>query len=138
MSNPRRMPPDWQCLLGRAQDLQALSNGLLRVSFADGRAHRLRVTDRADHWLLTGVILKDTRKLPTGTAFRDHPALAAALRNRRLNLCGLSVDDSGCRLIGSCHVSKAGLSAAEFRLHARHLAAECDRLEHLLTGGDSE
>lgn len=137
MSNPHSTTHGWQRLLGKACDLQSLSRHSLRVSFDGGRAHRLRVTDAGDHWLLTGVILKDTRMMPVETPFRDHPALAAAQRNRYLILCGITVDDSG-RLTGSCRVPKAGLCASEFQLHARHLAAECDRLEHLFTGEDRE
>lgn len=137
MSNPRYTTHDWQRLLGKAGDLQPLSRHLLRVRFDGGRAHRLRVTDAGDHWLLTGVILKNTRMMPAETPFRDHLALAAAQRNRRLILCGISVDDSGC-LTGSCRVPKAGLCVSEFQLYVRHLAAECDRLEHLFTGEDRE
>ncbi|MBE2283836.1 MAG: hypothetical protein IAE77_10305 [Prosthecobacter sp.] len=137
MSSTASASNDWQRLLTRAQDVQVISARSLRVRFADGRSHRLSVTDGGDHWLLTGIILRNTSDLPPGSPFRDQPALAAAHRNRRLSLCGLMLDEAA-RLTGNCHVSKAGLSAHEFQLYARHLAAECDRLEHQLTGEDAE
>jgi len=127
----------WARLLTRAPDIAVNSTRALRVSFADGRSHRLRIDDADDHWLLTGIILKDCTQLPAESPFHHQPALAAAMRNRRLTLCALTVDEQR-RLIGICQVPKAGLTAAEFQLCARHLAAECDRLEHLLTGTDRE
>lgn len=90
------------------------------------------VIDATDHWILRGLVVRHAV-----TKFDPEPMLAAAIRNRQLQLCGLSVDQKG-NLNGQCMVPKVGLDADEFQLCARHLAAECDRLEYLLTGRDRE
>lgn len=90
------------------------------------------ITDQPDHWLLRGLIVRQA-----GVTFEPEPMLAAAIRNRQLRLCGLSVDDRG-NLWGQSMVPKIGLDTHEFLLCARHLATECDRLEYLLTGRDRE
>ena len=90
------------------------------------------ITDQPDYWLLRGLVVRQA-----GGPFESEPMLAAAIRNRQLRLCGLSVDDRG-NLWGQSMVPKIGLDTHEFLLCARHLAAECDRLEYLLTGHDRE
>ncbi|MGB6219632.1 hypothetical protein [Haloferula sp.] len=117
--------------LARAKDILIEPKGIL-VRFADGRSHRVIVIDEADHWILRCLIVRHA-----DATFHPEPMLAAAIRNRQLRLCGLSVDKRG-HLWGQCMVPKAGLDADEFQLCARHLAAECDRLEYLLTGRDRE
>jgi hypothetical protein len=102
------------------------------IKFADGRSHRVIVIDQPEHWLLRGLVVRHS-----ATTFDPEPMLAAAKRNRQLRLCGLTVDEKGS-LWGQCLVPKAGLDSTEFQLCARHLAAECDRLEYLLTGRDRE
>ncbi|MEO5912692.1 MAG: hypothetical protein ABIS50_00550 [Luteolibacter sp.] len=117
--------------LARAKDILIEPKGIL-VNFADGRSHRVLVIDQPDHWILRGLVVRQA-----SVAFDPEPMLAAATRNRQLRLCGLSVDVRG-NLWGQSMVPKAGLDAHEFQLCARHLAAECDRLEYLLTGRDRE
>ena len=117
--------------LARAKDVVIEPKGML-VRFADGRSHRVMVIDQPDHWLLRGLVVRHA-----DATFNPEPMLAAAIRNRQLRLCGLSVDEKG-RLWGQCMVPKIGLDTHEFLLCARHLAAECDRLEYLLTGRDRE
>lgn len=117
--------------LARARDIEIDSKGIL-VRFADGRSHQVMVIEQADHFLLRGLVVRDA-----ATRFNSEPMLSAAIRNRQLRLCGLSVDAKGS-LWGQCTVPRAGLNGSEFQLCARHLAAECDRLEYLLTGRDRE
>jgi hypothetical protein len=117
--------------LANAKDIVIEPKGIL-VRFADGRSHRVMVIDQPDYWCLRGLIVRQA-----SMAFDPEPLLAAAIRNRQLRLCGLSVDERK-NLWGQCLVPKAGLDADEFQLCARHLAAECDRLEYLLTGRDRE
>lgn len=88
--------------------------------------------DQADHWILRGLIVRHADE-----TFNPEPMLAAAIRNRQMRLCGLSVDEKG-NLWGQCMVPKVGLDPGEFQLCVRHLAAVCDRLEYLLTGRDRE
>lgn len=127
--------PDAWKPLAKARDISVETTALL-VRFPDGRGHRLQVSDNDDSWLLSGLIVKSPPDL-SSSDFQIEPSLAAAIRNRRLKLCGIMVNEKG-HLVGQCHVPKPGLTAGEFQLHARHLAAECDRLEHLLTGRDRE
>ena len=117
--------------LAKAKDIVIEPEGIL-VKFSDGRSHRVMVIEQPDDWCLRCLIVRQA-----SLTFDPQPLLAAAIRNRQLRLCGLSVDKKG-RLFGQCMVPKAGLDADEFQLCARHLAAECDRLEYLLTGRDRE
>jgi len=117
--------------LARARDIVIETKGVL-VKFSDGPSHRVMVFDQSDHWILRGLIVRHAN-----TTFNPEPMLAAAIRNRQLRLCGLSVDEKG-HLIAQCVVPKSGLTPDEFQLYARHLAAESDRLEYLLTGRDRE
>ena len=128
--NKKLPSPPWHSL-AKASDLEIDPTGL-HVRFADSRSHRLRVIEEEDAWLLRGLIVRQV-----SGPFEERPALEAALRNRHLRLIGLRIVGEG-RLIGECRVPKPGLTAGEFQLHARHLAAECDRLEYLLTGKDRE
>jgi len=128
--NKNPSPPRWHSL-AKASDL-AIEPGGLHVRFEDSRSHRLQVIEEEDSWLLRGLVVRQA-----GGPFEGRPALEAALRNRQLRLFGLRIVGEG-RLVGECRVPKPGLTAAEFQLHARHLAAECDRLEYLLTGKDRE
>lgn len=127
MSEPHQ---SWR-KLARAKDVVIEPKGIL-VRFADGRSHHLTVIDQPDHWILRGLIVRHA-----DATFDPKPMLAAALRNRQLRLCGLSVDERG-KLWGQAMVPKAGLDTDEFLLCTRHLAAECDRLEYLLTGRNRE
>ena len=125
-----KAPQKWH-RLAKATDITIEPSGML-IRFTDGRSHRLRVLDHDDHWLLRGLVVRHA-----ALAFDSEPMLAAASRNRQMQLCGLSVDEKA-HLTAHCVVPKAGLKPDEFKLLARHLAAECDRLEYLLTGRDRE
>lgn len=128
--NKNLSPPRWHSL-AKASDLE-IEPGGLHVRFEDSRSHRLQVIEEEDSWLLRGLVVRQA-----GGPFEGRPALEAALRNRQLRLVGLRIVGGG-RLVGESRVPKPGLTSAEFQLHARHLAAECDRLEYLLTGKDRE
>lgn len=120
----------WESL-ARARDIEIDSKGTL-VRFSDGRSHHVTVIEHPDHFLLRGLVVREA-----ATKFNPEPMLAAAIRNRQSRLYGLSVDEKGS-LWGQCTVPRAGLNTSEFQLLIRYLAAECDRLEYLLTGRDRE
>lgn len=123
-------PPSWH-RLAIASDIALHARSLL-VRFDDGRSHRLSVIDDKNGWRLRGLIVRDAAKTYSST-----PIHTAALRNRQLRLASLLVDEDG-DLVGETLVPSAGITAAEFQILARHLAAECDRLEFMLTGADRE
>ncbi len=127
MSNPAQ---PWHAY-AKAAGFSIEPGGLL-VEFADGRSHRLHVFETDHTWLLRGLVVRQATRETDST-----PALSAALKNRHSRMYGLRVDRQG-RLVGETHVPKPGLTPVEFQLHARHLAAECDRLEYLITGLDRE
>lgn len=127
MSNPAQA---WHAY-AKAADFTIEAGGM-RVQFSDGRSHRLHVFETEYTWLLRGLVVRHAAHDTDAT-----PALSAALRNRHSRMYGLRVDKQG-RLIGETHVPKPGITPAEFQLHARHLAIECDRLEYLITGLDRE
>lgn len=104
----------------------------IEVHFADERHHRVRVDDEGDAWRIVGVVAR--RGLLEG--MKD-VALRAWRRNRSTQLVGFRLDDRG-RLMGESWVPKAGLLADEFAMYVQQVAAECDRLEYLLTGRDTE
>lgn len=125
-----KSPQSWESL-ARAKDFLIQPKSIL-VKFADERSHRVMVIEKADHWLLRGLVVRRA-----AVNFDSEPMLAASTRNRQFRLCGLSVDEKG-HLIAQCMVPKVGLDNEEFQLCVRHLATECDRLEYLLTGSDRE
>lgn len=69
------------------------------------------------------------------------PLRAALLRlwrhNRAAQLVSFRIDTRG-RVYAEGWIPKAGLTAQEFQLVLRRVAAESDRLEFLLTGRDMD
>lgn len=104
----------------------------IEVQLGDLRQHRVTVEEHGSEYLLSAFVV---RQSVVGSA----PGLAmeAWLRNRATRLVGFRIDVRG-RLIGEAWVPKAGLTAEEFQLIARTVAAECDRFEYALTGRDVE
>jgi hypothetical protein len=124
------MSREWACLCKGAGF--AAFGDEIEVRFADDRHHRVRVDDEGDAFRVVGVVARRgaLEKL-------ENIALQAWRRNRSTQLVGFRRDDRG-RLVGEAWVPKAGLSGEEFATYVRQVAAECDRLEYLLTGRDTE
>jgi len=102
------------------------------VDLPDGRRHRVSVDELDDGIRLTGRIA--TR----GAIERlDSPELVIWLRNRTVPLVGFHFDKHGS-LVGEARAPRVGLDADELCFYVRTVAAECDRLEALLTGEDVE
>jgi hypothetical protein len=117
--------------LCRAKDL-LVDGRYVDVVFADQRRHRVSVADEGEAFRLSAVVVRQ--------AFvRSTPELAirAWRRNRATTLVGFQIDERG-RLVGEALVPMPGLTADEFQLYLRAVAAECDRFEYLLTGRDVE
>ena len=102
------------------------------VSFHEGQRQRVRIQEVDGSLLVYAVITRaaTVRDLPD-------PALMAWQRNCLSRVVGLRLDERG-RLIGQAWLALGGLDAHEFQLCVRAVAAECDRVEHLLTGRDVE
>lgn len=104
----------------------------IEVAFKNERRHRVFVEDTDDSYQLTAVVARQ-RVVAQQT---DLP-LQAWLRNRATQLVGFRIDRRG-RLVAEAWVPKAGLTAEEFQLYVRTVAAESDSFEYLLTGADAE
>jgi hypothetical protein len=113
-----------------------VSAGAVEVRFESGRTQKVAIEDLGDSFLLRSTVvrpaaLEELRKLKE----LQDPLLLAWQRNRAVSLVGFRVDEEG-RMVGEGWVVKAGLTAAEFQLHVRTVAAECDRFEFQMTGRD--
>lgn len=102
------------------------------VQLPDGRRHRVRVEEKPDVLELTAVVARGNR-----AAAIEGLAHRIWTRNRRVQRVGFRLDRHG-RLVGDSWLPRPGLTADEFRSTVSHLAAECDRMEALLTGDDVE
>lgn len=102
------------------------------VGLDDGRRHRVTVEDQPNAYQLMGIVVRQG----IVATFPDAP-IQAWLRNRATMLVGFRIDRQR-RLIAEAWMPKAGLTADEFQLYLRRLAAECDRFEYVLTGRDIE
>lgn len=124
------MSLEWKRLC-EGYDLEVVGD-CIDVRFQHGRRQRVRIEEVDGSILAQAVIARQAimREL-------DAPALFAWKRNRLSRVVGLRVDERG-RLIGQAWLPVAGLNAHEFQLGVRAVAAECDRVEHLLTGRDVE
>ena len=124
------MGADWRNLC-KAADLR-VEGDMVEISFEDLRRHKVKVRDEEDHLLLTAIVARRASLLDT-----TDPEILAWTRNRTSSLVGYRVD-SGGRFLGECWVPKVGLDADELQLYLRKLAADCDRMEHVITGEDVE
>jgi hypothetical protein len=109
-----------------------LCGNKLAARFKSGRGHVVSIDEKPDHYLLSAVVARRAvlEKL-------ERPEIWAWRRNRSSALVGFRVDDRG-RLLAESWVPKAGLSKDEFQTYVWTLAAEADRVEHLLSGRDLE
>lgn len=122
---------EWKSWCRAEADLTVRGDGV-DVELPDGRAHRVKVGATAGGWALTARVA--TRGAMAGV---DDPEVLVWTRNRVTQLVGFRLDKHDL-LIGESWVPAAGLTGDEFVFYVRHLAAECDRLEALLTGADVE
>jgi hypothetical protein len=104
----------------------------IQVKLGDGRLQRVRVEEFETEFLLTSIVAKRS----VVESMDRLPELVWS-KNRSAGVAGFRLDDRG-RLIGECHVPKIGMTPEEFQAYVTELAVECDRLEYLLTGKDSE
>ncbi len=102
------------------------------VTFDNGRKHRVRVQETDDTFEMHAVVAR-----APAVASVTNLALRVWLRNRSSQLVGFRIDARGA-VRAQGWVSKAGLTAGEFQHVVRHVAAESDRLEYILTGKDVE
>jgi hypothetical protein len=100
------------------------------VRFENGRGHRVRVRETEQTLEVHAVVAR-------AASVRDIPDLPLRIwrQNRAAQLVSFRIDARG-RVYGNGWVAKAGLTADEFQLIVRRVAAESDRLEFLLTGKD--
>lgn len=130
--------PDLSELLA-ATDIK-VTGRRVKVSFLNGRSHRVSVTEKADSWELRGVVLSAetvAEKYGEEGTGRLDLTLRAWQRNGTARLCGFRLDSNGA-LVGEATVPKIGLTAEELTEMVRAVARACDLLEAHLTGEDSE
>lgn len=124
------MNAEWHRLC-RAKGL-LLEDSQIVVELGSGRHHRVSVEDHDDSYAIRGIVAR-----PGLAAASDNLAFRAWQKNRAAHLVGFLFDERG-RLVGEACLPKAGMTAVEFQLYVRTVAAECDRFEYLLTGRDNE
>ncbi|AGC47038.1 hypothetical protein MYSTI_05762 [Myxococcus stipitatus DSM 14675] len=124
------MSSDWRVFCRGAR--VAIDGDELIVDFENQRSHRVRVRE-------TDEVIEFHAVVARAAAVRDIPDLPLRLwrYNRASQLVSFRLDTRG-RVYAEGWVPKAGLTAEEFQLTLRHVAAESDRLEYLLTGRDAE
>ena len=130
--------PDLSDLL-TATDMK-VTGRKVKVSFPNGRSHRVSVSEKPDAWELRGVVLSaDTvsEQYSDDDSDRLGLALRAWQRNGTARLCGFRLDSEGA-LVGEAAVPKAGLTGEELTEMVRAVARACDLLEAHLTGEDEE
>ncbi len=122
---------EWKAWCRSEPDL-TVRGDVVEVRLGDGRSHRVTVAPDADGLTLTSRVA--TRGIVAGV---DDIELRVWERNRVTLLVGFRIDKLDL-LLGEAWVPATGLTADELRFYVRHVAAECDRLETLLTGEDLE
>jgi hypothetical protein len=123
-------PIDWKKLC-RMEGIAVLGEAV-RIDLADGRSHHITVRDEGDSLELSAIVA--SARALSGV---EDAALATWRRNRTAQIVGFRIDARG-RMVGEAWVPRQGLTFEELALHLRSVAAECDRLEYLLTGEDNE
>ncbi|WP_342375211.1 hypothetical protein NVS55_28445 [Myxococcus stipitatus] len=124
------MGSDWRALCRGSR--VTIDGDELIVDFENQRSHRVRVRE-------TDEVIEFHAVVARSAAVRDISDLPLRLwrYNRASQLVSFRLDTRG-RVYAEGWVPKAGLTAEEFQLTLRHVAAESDRLEYLLTGRDTE
>jgi hypothetical protein len=124
------MAIDWRTLC-RAPKFELEGDDVV-VEFENGRSHRVMVRETSELFEFHAVVAK--RK-----AVEHVTNLAERIWrvNRAAQLVSFRIDAHG-RVRAEGWVAKSGVTAEEFQLVLRRVAAESDRLEFLLTGRDVE
>jgi hypothetical protein len=122
---------DWGRLCAGAKDIQIVGNAIV-VTLGRGRQHRVDVEIKSDAIELRAVVARRAV-----VSEQENPTLAAWNRNCASSLVGFRNDERG-RLVGESWIPGAGLSADEFLVYVREIAAACDLFEFQLTGKDRE
>lgn len=102
------------------------------VRFEDERRHRVTVEDEGVAYRVSSFVVKQA----VVASLPDLP-IQLWIRNRSTQLVGFRIDRQQ-RLVGETWIPKAGVTPEEFQLYVRTVATECDRLEYVLTGRDTE
>jgi hypothetical protein len=121
------MAADWRHLVDAAHEV---AGGVIEVHVGRGRVHRVHVAPHSDGWELAGYVADESTLQHAGLSVVD-----LWTRNRTMRLAQYIVDGDSNVWVSSWAPS-AGTSSTEFDAVLRHVAAEADRLEYVLTGGD--
>ena len=112
-----------------ARDI-SVEEDTIKVFFNNERKHLVRAEEANDELRVWSIIARQAI-----VAQQKDIQLHIWQRNHISKLVSYRIDGKG-RLIGEAWVPKSGLTPDEFGLYVRTVAAECDRLEYLLTGRD--
>ncbi|MBA2539979.1 MAG: hypothetical protein H0V17_10120 [Deltaproteobacteria bacterium] len=124
------MAAEWRRLV-RGKEFEVEGDEVI-VDVGLERSHRVRVTAEIDGLHLEAIVARSAVIIAAPELGR-----LAWERNRGGSIVGFRLDRKG-RLIGEAWVPSIGLERGELELILNHVAAECDRFEHLLTGKDVE
>jgi hypothetical protein len=124
------MGTDWRKLCRGAQ--VKLDGDDVIVGFENGRSHRVQVCETEETYEFHAIVAR-----PAAVSDITDLPLRIWRHNRAAQLVSFRIDPRG-RVCAEGWVARTGLTAEEFRLVLRRVAAESDRLEFLLTGRDIE
>ena len=124
------MASNWNAFCRKAG--QAVEGNTITVELGEGRRQKVVILKNVESILLTSVVAGKA-----GVEALPDALLVAWKRNRATLLVGFRIDERG-RLVGEAELPTACLTAEEFQLYLRAVAAEADRFEFLLTGKDRE
>lgn len=101
---------------------------------ADGRRQEITIVRKSDYYVMTSTVLKEARVRSMGI-----DALYPRLwkRNLQTDVVAFTFDKQG-KLIGRVEQLASTVDAEELRFYIETLARECDQLEYLLTGVDTQ
>lgn len=122
------MAADWRELC-RHKGLR-LRGDEIEVVLKGNRKHLVKLQEEPDAYKVSALVA-------TASIFNkiDDLPLLSWKRNHGAELIGFMVDGSG-RLVAESWIPKVGLTADEFEFYLHTVAAEADRYEYQLMGGD--
>jgi hypothetical protein len=102
----------------------------IEIVLKGNRKHFMQVQEEADAYRVSALVA-------TASIFDkvDDLPILSWKRNHGAELVGFMVDGRG-RLVAESWIPKAGLSGDEFQFYLHAVAAEADRYEYQLLGGD--